>query len=119
MRIRITAGGIYDGKGSEIPIGTEVDVADFEVNEEGQPVEPHPWGGRFTAISGSQKGKTPVTNDDPPAGPVGPFEVRDDGNGWHGVYGADGEKVKSLRKDDAEAFAGLSPEDQVAYLTEA
>jgi len=63
MRIRITAGGIYDGEGKEIPVGTELDVADFDVNDEGQPVDPHPWGGRFVAIGGGKKGKKGVNND--------------------------------------------------------
>jgi hypothetical protein len=108
MRIQITAGGIYNADGEEIPLGTELTVSK----------EPLAWAGRYNVLSGGGEGKTLVTN---PAegGPKGPFTVKDDGNGWHGVYGADGEKVKSLRKDDADAFAGLSEDDQAAFLTEA
>ena len=38
MRIKITAGGIHDGEGKEIKIGTELDVADPEVGEDGEPL---------------------------------------------------------------------------------
>lgn len=41
MRIRITAGGIYDGNGVEVPIGTEIDVNN----------EPTDWVGRYTVLS--------------------------------------------------------------------
>lgn len=115
MRIRITAGGIYDGTGSEIPVGTEIDVADFDVNEEGQPVEPHPWGGRFVAVSESRKGKTEITNECP----IGPFTVEDGGKGWWSILDAKGAKVgKGLREDDAKAFGTLTEAEQVEFAAE-
>ncbi|MFT6427986.1 MAG: hypothetical protein ACJAVC_001260 [Brevundimonas sp.] len=116
MRIRITAGGIYDGEGKEIPVGTELDVADFDVNDEGQPVEPHPWGGRFVAIGGGKDGKTAVTNDQPP---VGPFTVVDGGKGWWTIQDGKGEKVgASVREDDAKAFDTMSDDDKAAFAAE-
>lgn len=115
MRIRITAGGIYDGKGSEIPVGTEVDVEDFDVNDEGQPVDPHPWGGRFAVVSGGREGKKGVTNE----APVGPFTIDDGGKGWWSILDAKGEKVgKGLREDDAKAFADLSTDDQAEFAAD-
>lgn len=41
MKIQITAGGIYDGKGVEVPIGSEFDVTD----------EPTGWAGRYVILS--------------------------------------------------------------------
>ena len=114
MRIKITAGGIYDGEGKEIPVGTELDVADRE--DDGTP---HPWAGRFETISGSQTGKTGVNNDEPPAAPVGPFEAKDKGEGWWQIVDGAGEQVgKSIRKADGEAFNTLSDEDKVAFAAE-
>jgi len=56
MKIKITGTGIYDGKGQEIPVGTEFDVK----------AEPTAWAGRYETISGGDaKGKKTVTN---PAG---------------------------------------------------
>ena len=53
MKIEVTAGGIYDGEGKEIPIGTTFDVKD----------EPQGWNGRFRVVSKADKeGKTAVVN---------------------------------------------------------
>lgn len=51
MRIEVTAAGIYNGKGEEIAIGTELTVKK----------EPTAWAGRYRVLS-DDKGKTPVTN---------------------------------------------------------
>lgn len=52
MRIKITKGGIFNAKGEEIPVGTELDVKS----------EPIAWAGRYETISsGGGKGKTAVT----------------------------------------------------------
>lgn len=125
MRIRITAGGIYDGEGKEIPVGTELDVADFDVNDEGQPVEPHPWGGRFVAIGDGKKGKKGVTNDDPPpppaefVAPVGPFTARESSPGWWGIFdGKDQPVGKKARKAELDFFDTLSDDDKAAFATE-
>lgn len=114
MRIKIVAGGIYDGEGKEVPVGTELDVADYNAEKEGKP---HPWAGRFETISGgSTDGKTFVAGD---AAPQGPFTVKDDGKGWFGIYDAAGAKVgKGIREDDAKAFQELTPEDQAELAAE-
>lgn len=51
MRIEVTAAGIYNGKGQEIPVGTELTVKK----------EPLAWAGRYRVLS-DDKGKTPVNN---------------------------------------------------------
>jgi hypothetical protein len=51
MRIRIIAGGIYDGEGQEVAVGTELTVTE----------EPQGWDGRYEVI-GDTKGKAAVTN---------------------------------------------------------
>lgn len=53
MKIEVTAGGIYDGEGKEVPVGTTFDVKD----------EPQGWAGRYRVVSKVDKdAKTPVTN---------------------------------------------------------
>jgi hypothetical protein len=105
VRISITAGGIYDATGSEIPVGTELTVK----------AEPKGWAGRYTVLSDS-KGKTAVTNDSAPAGP---FTVNDGGKGWWDILDAKGEKVgKSVREDDAKAFDTMSDEEKAAFAAE-
>ena len=59
MRIQITSGGIYDGNGVEIPVGTEFDVKE----------EPAGWVGRYTVLSDG-KGKTRVAADKEPDDPA-------------------------------------------------
>lgn len=119
MRIKITKGGIFGGDGKEIPVGTELSVADHDDET------PNPWAGRFDVLSGGDtKGKKAVTNpkggdtksDEPPAGP---FTVEDGGNGWWSILDAKGEKVgKGLREDDAKAFDTMSDEDKAAFAAE-
>lgn len=132
MRIKITAGGIHDGEGKEIKIGTELNVADPEVGEDGEPLAPHPWAGRFEVISGGEKpGKTAVTNpkggekpgnDQPPAEfvpPVGPFTAKEKSPGWWSIFdGADQPVGKSVRKNDLDGFDSLSDDDKLAFATE-
>lgn len=111
MRIKTTAGGIFDGQGKEIPVGTELDIADHD------DTTPHPWAGRFEIISGSRAGKNPVTNDD--AAPVGPFTVGEKSPGWYSIKDGSGTEVgKALRKDDADAFVTLSDDDKAAFAAE-
>lgn len=110
MKIEITAGGIYDREGKEVPVG-EV----FSVEE-----EPTAWAGRYRVVGGRTEGKTAVTNPaktDVAAGPKLPLEAKDVGGGWYAVTDADGaEHGKKLRKDDAEAFNGLSDDEKLALL---
>lgn len=131
MRIRIKApfngaqsSGIFGKDGEEIAIGTELTVEK----------EPTGWAGRYDVLSGGDTaGKTAVTNpdsadgenpngvtsaDDDKAASTGPFTVGEPVSGWYPVLDANGEKVKSLRDDDAKAFQTLTPEDQVAFLAE-
>lgn len=114
MRIKITAGGIHDGEGKEIKIGTELDVADPEVGEDGEPLAPHPWAGRFEVISSGRKGKKAVTN---PAGDSG-LKAEHHGGGKFNV--TQGEKVllSGLSKDDADAFNALSDDDKAAFVAD-
>lgn len=113
MRIKITQPGIYNAKGEEIAVGTELTVKD----------EPKGWAGRYERISGGSEakdkgnGKTAVTN---PAKTTfkAPFEAKDKGNGWWGITDAAGAEVKALRKDDAEIFNALSDADKAKQVEE-
>lgn len=125
MRIRITAGGIFghvtdENPSGELAIGTELTLDN----------EPTGWTGRYVVLdAGDTAGKSAVTNPaeqegkpaktaDEPKALKGPFTVGDPAIGWYPVLDADGVKVKNLRKDDAEAFATLSDDDKLAYLSE-
>lgn len=125
MRIKITGGGIYDGAGNEIPIGSEFNIADPEVGADGEPLAPHPWAGRFETISDSQKGKTGVTNDEPPplpaefVPPVGPFTAKESSPGWWAIFdGKDQPVGKKARKADLDGFDGLSDDDKAEFATD-
>jgi hypothetical protein len=59
MRIQITAGGIYNSAGKEIPVGTELELK----------VEPKGWAGRYVVL-GDTKGKTAVTTEKTPKDPA-------------------------------------------------
>lgn len=60
--------------------------------------------------------RAPATQ--PPTGELaGPFEARDKSGGWWAIYDKnDNEVGKALRKDDAEAFNGMSDEDKLAFV---
>lgn len=106
MRIKITAGGIYDGEGKEIPVGTELDVADHDGET------PHPWAGRFETISGSKKGKTGVTND-------GALKAEHHGGGKFNITKGEEVLLSGLSKADADAFNDLSDDDKAAFVAQA
>ena len=127
MKIQVTAPGIYNSKGEEIPVGTELDVK----------TEPTGWAGRYTVIGGKGAAeKVAVTNpDDSPKtkaepkaepekapekpAPVGPFTVKDASPGWYAIVDGAGATVgKNVRKADAEAFGALSDEDKAAFAAE-
>lgn len=61
MRIKITKGGIYNAKGDEIAVGTEMDVKD----------EPKGWAGRYETISGKKEAKEKVAVTNPKSGALG------------------------------------------------
>jgi hypothetical protein len=109
MRIKITAGGIYDGEGKEIPIGTEFDVEDPKTNEDGSEVSPHPWAGRFEAIGGGKKGKKGVTND-------GALKAEHHGGGKFNITQGEQVLLEGISKADADAFNALSDEDKQAFV---
>lgn len=108
MKIKITAGGIYDGQGVEVPIGSEFDVKN----------EPTGWAGRYTILSGSETDDEKVAITNPAAQPVLPLVATDQGGGWWAVTDADGKEWgKKLRKDDAEAFNALTDDEKVELVT--
>ncbi|WP_292223906.1 hypothetical protein [Brevundimonas sp.] len=117
MRIKITGGGIFDGKGQEIAAGKEFDIADPELNEDGSEVAPHPWAGRFEVISGGEK----PGNDQPPpefVAPVGPFTAKEKSPGWWSIFdGADQPVGKAVRKADLDGFDTLSDDDKLEFAT--
>lgn len=100
MRIRITASGIYDGKGVEVPVGEEFDVTD----------EPHGWDGRYVVVSDG-KGKTAVTN---PAKTGLRAEHR--GGGSYSIMDGDKEIVEKLSKAEAEEFNALDAEARAKFI---
>ncbi|MNQ39739.1 hypothetical protein D3C85_533680 [compost metagenome] len=123
MKIQITAGGIYDGEGKEIPVGTEFDLK----------AEPTAWAGRYTVLSDGEKAQKKTApnpkpaegaggNDQPPAefvAPVGPFTAKEKSPGWWSIFdGADQPVGKSVRKNDLEGFETLSDDDKLAFATE-
>lgn len=100
MRIKITAGGIYDGKGQEIPVGTELTVKE----------EPAAWAGRFETIEGAGKGKTAVTNDG--------LKAEHHGGGKFNITQGETVLLSGLSKADADAFNGMSDEDKATFVAE-
>lgn len=54
VRIRITAGGIY-GAAGEVPVGTEVELAE----------EPLAWAGRYVVLGTTDDKADAVTGSDP------------------------------------------------------
>lgn len=108
-KYEITAGGIYDNEGKEVPIGTMLTLKE----------EPTAWAGRYRVVGGNgDEDKTLIVNPADTA-PVGPFEVREAGPGWFSLHDGSGEQIGSkIRKDDAEGFATLSDEDKAAFAAE-
>ncbi|MDP1599012.1 hypothetical protein [Phenylobacterium sp.] len=110
MKIKITAAGIFDGEGREVPIGTEVTLTE----------EPTGWAGRYTILSGdaTDDEKVAVINPADAPQPVLPLEAKDQGGGWWAVTDATGATFgKKLRKDDAEAFNTLTDDEKVEMVS--
>jgi hypothetical protein len=102
MRIKITKPGIYNAKGEEVAVGTELTLKR----------EPKEWAGRYETISGGGSGKVAVTN---PAKPA--YEAKHRGGGSYSVLDADGkEVVDKLSKEDAEAFNSLDEAEKAEYV---
>ncbi len=65
-----------------------------------------------------QQFQAAVANQKPSAAVVG-YTVNETSPGWYAAFDADGKQVGSkMREADAEAFKGMSPEEQKAYLAE-
>lgn len=108
MKIRITAGGIYDGNGGEVPVGTELTVKE----------EPTGWTGRYVVLSGGDDSeKTAITN--PAKDAPAPLEAKHRGGGSYSIMRGDEEVVEKLSKADAEAFNAMSDDDKAAYVSKA
>ena len=120
MRIKITSGGIFGGDGKEIPVGTEVDIADPETNEDGEEAAPHPWAGRFEVISGSKKGKKGATNPKGSEGgnPDGGLKAEHHGGGKFNITQGETVLLASITKADADAFNALSDDDKAAFVAD-
>lgn len=103
MKIEITSGGIYNGKGEEVAIGSIVEVK----------AEPVGWKGRYRIISGGSEAKTAVVN---PAPEASGYAVKESSAGWY-VITKDGEEVtKSFRKADLDGFDTMTDEDKGAFV---
>ena len=104
MKIEITAGGIFDGEGKEIPVGTNVTVAE----------EPTGWAGRYRVVSGETKEKTPVVN------PAAESDLKAEHHGGGKFNITRGEVVvaSGLSKADADAFNALSDEDKAEFVAD-
>lgn len=108
-KYEITAGGIYDNEGKEIPIGTMLTLKE----------EPTAWAGRYRVVGGKDDADKELIVNPAATAPAGPFEVRDAGSGWFALHDGEGAQIgKKLRKDDADAFATLSDEDKAAFAAE-
>jgi hypothetical protein len=101
MRIKITKPGIYNAKGEEIAVGTELTVKS----------EPAGWAGRYEVISGSDGDKTAVTNPKPSA-----VKAIHHGGGKFNVVDGDEVLLPGLSKADADSFNDMSDEDKAAYV---
>jgi hypothetical protein len=131
MRIKITAGGIFDGEGKEVPVGSYFTVKD----------EPTGWAGRYEIVAddaepkakGGKKavtnpGKDPITYEakakggkkavtNPGKDPI-TYEAKAKGEEWF-IFDTDGkEQGAALSEADATAFNGLSDEDKAAFVVE-
>lgn len=110
MRIKITAGGIFDGEGKEVPVGSYFTVKD----------EPTGWAGRYEIVADDAEpkakgGKKAVTN--PGKDPI-TYEAKAKGEEWF-IFDTDGkEQGAALSEADATAFNGLSDEDKAAFVVE-
>lgn len=99
MRIQITAGGIYNAKGEEIPVGTE-----FTVND-----EPKGWAGRYNIIS-STEGKSAAKGKEKP--PVDPDRAD--------LEKLNVEELKQLADDEKIDVKGANaPGDMVEHILKA
>lgn len=112
MKIEITARGIYDSEGAEIPVGTELTLKN----------EPTDWAGRYRVV-GDAKGKIGVTN--PKGGGKGDkkpdaatFAAEEREGGWTIVDGDGNPYGKPLTEDDAKAFNDLDEAEKAEFVAE-
>ena len=100
MRVKITSRGLY-GRNGEVPVGTEIDVAD----------EPKALAGRYEVLA-TEQAKVAVTN--PASG--GGIKAVHNGGGRYVVKDGDKVLLTGLSKDDAGAFNELSDDEKAAYV---
>jgi hypothetical protein len=100
VRITITAGGVFDGNGKEVPVGTTLTVKK----------EPVAWAGRYEVTSGDDKGKTAVTNDG--------LKAEHHGGGKFNITKGEEVLLQGLSKADADAFNALSDDDKAAFVAD-
>lgn len=99
MRIQITAGGIFNGKGEEIPVGTELTVEK----------EPTGWAGRYSVLSATA-GKTPASGKE--KAPADPARAELE------KLGVD--ELKKLADDEKIDVKGANvPGDMIAHILKA
>lgn len=105
IRIQITAGGIFDAEGREIPIGTELNVSE----------EPKAWAGRYAVLSNT-KGKTAVTN--PKDGDETGLKAEHHGGGKFKITRGEETLLSNLSKAEADQFNALSDEEKAAFVAD-
>lgn len=104
MKIEITARGIYDNAGEEIPVGTELTLKD----------EPTDWVGRYRVVGGDVSGKTAVTN--PAKSDKTGLRAEHRGGGSYSIMDGDKEIVEKLSKAEAEEFNALDAEARAKFI---
>lgn len=100
VRITITGGGLYGADGTEIPVGTELTVKK----------EPVAWAGRYSVVSGDNKGKTAVTN------PDGGLKAEHHGGGKFNITQGETVLLSGITKADADDFNALTDDDKAAFV---
>jgi hypothetical protein len=115
MKIRITAAGIFDAAGEEVPVGTRMTVKN----------EPTAWAGRYEVLSGGEgdEEKTLVTNPAKGKGkgaaqPDATFQAEEREGAWV-IIDSNGNVIgKPLTADDAKAFNDLKDADKADFAAE-
>ena len=111
MRVKIIAGGIYGAEGKEVPIGTELVLAN----------EPTGWAGRYEILSHNEKpktsGKVAVTNpvDGKLTEGLAAVLVAD---GTYSITKGDEVFQTGLSEQLAGAFNALSEDEKNAHIAE-
>ena len=94
MKIEITKGGIYDGNGLEIPIGTELNVSK----------DPVAWAGRYRIISEGKGDKS--------------FAVGKKVGDVYQILKGDEVLVAEVTKEESAAFNKMDDAAKAAFIEE-